>query len=319
MLRSLFPSAAATALDAARVSMALRNPADYMGRPGYDPAFIDGQPPVPMPVLPNAWLADRVPVTDPDLPAGTETFELKYQHFSTVQSASRRMPFFSCVNIDGTKPSKVERTDVWRRDPRIPIEHQLITDGIYGNAGDGLFSRGHMTRREDPNWGPKNVATQADEDTFHVTNACPQFQSFNAPIWLGLEDYILRNTKDDKMQVSVLTGPVFDDDNDPVFAPKGLPTIQVPVNFWKIAIFRHDDTGNLACAAYMASQASVLPRKNRKPAFVFGEYEDFQLTVAELEELTQLGFGDLKTVDVLAGASAGFRLRPSRVEELIVR
>jgi len=318
MLRTFFPSAP-TGLDAQRVSLALRNPADYMGRPGYREDFISGLPLVPMPKIPNGWLADRAPVTDPDLAAGAKSFVLKYQHFSTVQRMSRRMPFFSCVNIDGTKAKKVDRSDVWRYDPRIDKKHQLITDGIYGNTGDGLFSRGHMTRREDPNWGSKAEAQTADEDTFHVANACPQFQSFNSPVWLGLEDYILQNTKDDKMEVSVFTGPVFDDDNDPVYAPRGIPPIQVPVTFWKVAIFRHDDTGNLACAAYVASQAAVLPRKNLKPAFVFGEYEEFQLSVAEVEEMTGLDLGILKQADVLGAAGSGIRMRVAGLDELVLR
>jgi endonuclease G, mitochondrial len=321
MLRKLFPrieAGAAGGFEAQRVKLALGHPNEYIGRPGYDPSFISGLPPVPMPVIPPAWLNDRAPVTDLDLPAGTESFELKYQHFSVVMSKSRRMPFFSCVNIDGTNTKKVARTDVWKYDPRIDKQYQLITDGIYGHAHDGLFSRGHMTRREDPNWGTKEKAQIADEDTFHVTNACPQFQAFNAPIWLGLEDYVLRNSDDDDMRVNVFTGPIFDDENDPVYKPPGKDAVQVPVQFWKIVVFRHDDGGNLACAAYYASQAKQLPRKNLKPAFVFGEYEDFQLTVEELEGMTQLGFGDLKDVDVLAAAGNGFRLRAARLEDVIL-
>jgi endonuclease G, mitochondrial len=59
----------------------------------------------------------------------------------------------------------------------------------YGNAPK--FSRGHMTRREDPIWGI--TLELGNSDSMHVTNTVPQIQSFNAGIWLDLEDYALLN------------------------------------------------------------------------------------------------------------------------------
>jgi endonuclease G, mitochondrial len=316
MLRTFFADNSGLALAGVRTT--LGDPSTYASRPGYNPSFLSPLPPVPMPLVPSKWESDRVRLTF-RIPEEADDFELRYQHFSVVMSERRRMPFFSCTNITGGEYKKVPRTNTWIYDPRIPTSAQLITDGIYGHEKEGFFSRGHMTRREDPNWGDLATAKRADADTFHVTNACPQFQTFNAPIWLGLEDYILKNTKDDDMKVSVFTGPVFDDDNDPVYKPPGKALVQVPVKFWKIVIFKHDDTGELACAAYIASQAKQLPRKNLKPAFVFGEHDDFQLSVAEVEELTGLTFGDLKDVDVLAAAGSGFRLKVLSFEELILR
>ena len=43
----------------------------------------------------------------------------------------------------------------------------------------------------------------------HVTNATPQMQAFNAPIWLALEDYALQHAREDDMKISVFTGPYF--------------------------------------------------------------------------------------------------------------
>jgi len=97
------------------------------------------------------------------------------------------MPIFSACNIDGSKFKKVDRGDVWKFDPRIPLEYQILKE-VYGNERDGFFSRGHMTRRMDPDWGTQKVASQADADTFHATNAVPQVQNFNAGLWGGIED-----------------------------------------------------------------------------------------------------------------------------------
>jgi hypothetical protein len=44
--------------------------------------------------------------------------------------------------------------------------------------------------------------------TSYFTNAAPQMAAVNQRNWLGLEQYILRNTRSDDMAVSVFTGPV---------------------------------------------------------------------------------------------------------------
>ena len=81
----------------------------------------------------------------------------------------------------------------------------------YGNPPK--FSRGHMTRREDPGWGDAKTAKRGNEDSMHVTNTTPQMQAFNAPIWLALEDYALQHAREDDMKISVFTGPYFATDD----------------------------------------------------------------------------------------------------------
>ena len=62
---------------------------------------------------------------------------------------------------------------------------------VYGN--EPRFARGHMTRREDPIWGPEADALLGNDDSMHLTNVVPQMQPFNAGIWNNLEDYALLN------------------------------------------------------------------------------------------------------------------------------
>ena len=163
------------------VTNAIRDPAEYIGRTGYLPDFVDGAD-IALPAFQDGY-GDVAVVDCPDRP-GEIVYDLRYTHFSVVMCKSRRMPFFSCVNLDGTQEKRGMGDGTWRKDPRVDANIQMIVDGIYGGSREGLFSRGHMTRREDPNWGAPTVAKKANEDTFHVTNACPQVQGFNAPIWL---------------------------------------------------------------------------------------------------------------------------------------
>jgi len=64
-----------------------------------------------------------------------------------------------------------------------------------------------MTRREDPVWGDDETATITNEESMSVINTVLQMQPFNSPVWLGLEDYALNHAREDKMLISVFTGP----------------------------------------------------------------------------------------------------------------
>ena len=197
-------------------------PSDYVNRQGYDTAFLSV--PVPLPVASNS---DDVLTFSSN---GQEERELKYEHFSVVMSRSRRLCILSAVNIDGKTPHRIKRP-AWRLDPRIPAAQQIKGE-CYG--AEPKFSRGHMTRREDPIWGEVDAASLGNQDSMHVTNVVPQMQPFNAGIWLGLENYALDHAREDDMRISVFTGPFLLDD-DPVRYG-----VKVPRSFWKVIAFIHD-------------------------------------------------------------------------------
>lgn len=277
----------------------------YEDRTGYQPDFIGAEHAVPLPKLGAAAKKDTVTFTW----KGARTHVLDYTHFSTVVSKSRRMPRLSACNIDGARFKPVSRNDIWKFDPRIPVEHQILKE-VYGNEKDGYFARGHMTRRQDPDWGSKTVATRADADTFHATNAAPQVQRFNAGLWGGIEDYVLSNTKRDSMRISVFTGPIFAD-ADPV-----IHGVKVPTRFWKVVAFLHDDTEQLTATGYIASQAKAIA--DLKPAFVFGDFENQQRPLSAIESLTGLSFGRLAQRDVLAGAGPSFAASLRDVRDIML-
>jgi endonuclease G len=248
-------------------------------REGYQPSFLDGWK-IALPEPVGAKADDAL-----KLRRGGKGHELKYLHFSTVQSASRHMPMFVAVNIDGTQERKITRTSVpWCFDGRLDPADQ-IGDEVYADTNRQL-DRGHMVRREDPIWGPMKEARQANIDTFHYTNACPQMADVNEHIWLGLENYVLRNTRKDEMMVSVFTGPVFTE-GDPDY--RG---ILVPKSFWKVVAVITDD-GRPSATAYEVSQAKELSGLE----FAFGAYMTFQCSIKSIEEKTSLRFGDLAKYD----------------------
>ena len=136
----------------------------------------------------------------------------------------------------------------------------------------------------------------------HVTNVTPQMQAFNAPIWLALEDYALQHAREDQMRISVFTGPYFAD-NDP-----DMYGVRIPLAFWKVIAFIHDETGKLCATGYEMNQEQSLQPEEE---FVFGQFVSPQLNVAtqvpirSIEAKTGISFGKLASVDPLAGEEEG--------------
>ena len=264
--------------------------ADYLDREGYQSDFLGTDEfSIELPAVDRD--ADDVLELDVD---GTTGTELRYEHFSVVMSRSRRMCFLSAVNIDGGRARKTKRVG-WKWDPRIPKAQQIMKE-CYG--APPRFSRGHMTRREDPAWGDAGTAKRGNEDSMHVTNATPQMQAFNSPIWLALEDYALENAREDDMKISVFTGPYFHEDDPTMYG------VRIPVAFWKIIAFVHDETGRLCATGYEMNQEQSLQPEEE---FVFGQFVSPHLSIASqvpilsIAKRSGIDFGNLVDVDPLAG------------------
>ena len=248
---------------------------DLEDRDGYDAEFLDGLK-IPMPAVTGAHARDVQKLADGET-------ALKYTHFSVVMSKERRMPMFVVVNIDGEESRRVPRTNTtWAFDGRLPKAQQW-GDALYDN---NALDRGHMVRREDPIWGTKKVADQANDDTFHFTNSCPQMAGVNQRIWLGLEDYVLKHARADKMRVTVFTGPFFSKDD------LQYRDALVPLAFWKVvAIVRED--GHPSVTAYKVSQE----RELEELEFVYAGYKTFQISVQQVIEATGIDFSSLVRYD----------------------
>lgn len=293
-LRPLVPTPAsvsptATLLEAAagpRVTPAT----SLKDREGYQEDFL-GDFQVPWPSPSEALAGDVLALAD----GGSR---LDYTHFSITLSRARRLALCVGVNIDGSQAVEVPRSrDSWAYDGRVPIEAQ-IGDSLYANNG---LDRGHLVRRQDPNWGKQ--ATTANADTFHFTNCSPQMSAFNQKTWLELEDYILDNTQRWKGRATVFTGPVFSD-SDRVY--RG---VKIPQAFWKVVAYLGDD-GKPSASAYMIDQSRELDQLD----LVFGALRTYRRSVLQIEQLTGLRFGQLASYD---GFSNEELATGTRIETLI--
>jgi endonuclease G len=108
------------------------------------------------------------------------------------------------LGVDGTRLRVLDRAGInWRLDPRLP-EDQQTGERVYARNG---IDRGHLVRRASACWGYSRAeAAQANEDTFHYTNA-PQAAKFNQglELWLGMESYLQDYAADNSRRIVVFT------------------------------------------------------------------------------------------------------------------
>lgn len=248
----------------------VRPVASYTGRNGYDPAFLGT----------NTISLENLlkPIADQLAPTLDQKSLLRYRNFSVAIHRNRRLTVLTAVNIDGKRPKSVGRSDNWVLDPRMSERFQTGPT-VYS---DNDLDRGHMVRRLDPVWG--NQAAEANEDTFHYTNSCPQHKDLNQKTWLNLEDFVLNNTKLEKLKVSVFTGPVFSEEDLPY---RG---VLLPLQFWKVAAVVKKD-GKLSMSGYILSQKDLLVDLRESIASDgFGAFRTYQVPLKVLQELTKLDF-----------------------------
>ncbi|RYE56228.1 MAG: DNA/RNA non-specific endonuclease [Sphingobacteriales bacterium] len=193
-----------------------------------------------------------------DLVVDNEENEIiHYINYSLQLSATHKFPYYTAANIDGKLFKKISRKDNWRKDPRVLAEMQFGKE-LYAPPQSN-FDRGHMTKREDVQWGKnEGIALNAADATFYYTNSVPQHQDLNRDIWRNLEDYILhKEAKQKTLRICVFTGPVLSDENPYLVFPIEDNLVRIPVLFWKVVVFQKED-GNLCRVGFMMSQNRLL-------------------------------------------------------------
>jgi endonuclease G len=232
---------------------------------------------------------------------------LNYHHYSVVMDVERGFPLLTATNIDGSKFMSIPRSEIfrggsdqWKKDDRIEREQQWGMELYRAPRSD--FDRGHMTKREDVQWGKTTEeAAEAARATFYFTNAVPQHPRVNQSVWRSIEDYVLKSEsiKGD-LKVSVFTGPVLNE-NDPDFITEiSGEHVKLPLLFWKIIYYINEEE-KLSRVAFLVGQKYLLekegiirrryqPKVKRLRFMNFKRADTFQVEVPAIEELTGIPF-----------------------------
>ena len=237
------------------------------------------------------------------VPLQNKTSELKYHHYSVRHHSIRKMPIISAINVDGDLTKRLDeydRKDNWLRDNRIDFTLQL-DDTFYRNSG---FDRGHMSRREDADWGKDADEAKRNADlTCMHTNACPQVAALNQSskkgLWGKLELTVLESGAliegKSTNKISVFNGPIFRE-NDPVF--RG---VQIPMDFYKIILWPKDN-GVVQATAFVLSQSKLVHDISFEQLDIHKnkDFKLYQYSIAKLAKETGLDFSKILPMDTFA-------------------
>lgn len=259
----------------------------YEDRKGFDTAFLrpgKADANVLLPALSPALAQKATRLT-----ATPKQVVLRYRHFSVVLHKVRRFAIYSAANVDFKGRYDLARPkDAWRLDPRVAPDAQ-VGERLYR---DNAFDRGHLTRREDQEFGSSpDDAIASAADTCHWTNCTPQHAKFNqgSQLWQGLERHILEGAVDaDHFRAQVITGPVFDS-KYPVL--RGFETTPYPLRYWKV-VAAINRSGKLFATAYLLDQRNTIAQFGLRgaPDIPFTPFKTYQTTIEAIERLAQLTF-----------------------------
>jgi endonuclease G len=126
----------------------------------------------------------------------------------------------------------------------------------------------------------------------------PQHEDLNQKDWVGLEDYVLEAAETEGFRATVFTGPIFRDSDKRLADQLGAEGVQIPEEFWKIAVIVNEATGVLSATGYVLSHGPFIRDLVESP-FVYGSYRTYQVQIAKIEAETGLTFGTLAEADPL--------------------
>lgn len=159
-----------------------------------------------------------------------------------------------------------------RRPPGFVTDTRTAARVETGDFIGSGYDRGHMA--------PNHVIDRcfgraAQEETFLLSNVCPQRHRLNAGLWEELEARIADNYPGRYGEVWVIDGPVFGPE-DRLQRLRG--KVSVPVAFYMIILQRHE--GGVRAEAFILGQDA--PGR--------GTLDGYLVTVAEIEQKTGLSF-----------------------------
>ncbi|MEO0418679.1 MAG: DNA/RNA non-specific endonuclease [Pseudomonadota bacterium] len=270
---------------------------------GYDPKFISDAITIPMPGFGHS-LRHSVYRDEAVLREGVYS---DHTNFSVVLNEDTKQPIYAAANIDQDKfwRDKEKRYGdkfgkrSWRRGdyPRGSVlENEYYKDrkSRNGETIPNPYDRGHMAMRWNNMWGGSlSAAHEAGKATFIWSNSSLQHKNLNQDEWRGLEENIVRDLRaSTNERLSVFTGPIYGDLDRHIHI-SATESGRAPAGFFKVICFkskyadRDDQLGVLAFAIFQ--DATIL--RDRKGSATVKTDRRYQVTIKELEDLTDLRFG----------------------------
>lgn len=174
----------------------------------------------------------------------------------------------------GETLARLKRSDNFDVDPQVPAKDMAQLED-YRHSG---YDRGHMCTSDHLGW-----SREAQEESFYLSNMCPQDHDFNAGIWLDLEHKIRRWAERDSA-ITIVCGPVLPRTAAEAKAMKkiGKGHVLVPEQFYKVILAPY--------AAKPRAIAFLMPNHNETVNVQNRRLREYVVTVDSIEALTGIDF-----------------------------
>jgi endonuclease G, mitochondrial len=254
---------------------------------GYNENFLSAG--VPLPLLQPADLREGFERN------GKGTFELKYTHFSMVINSSRKIPYFTAINIDAAifrkwknslQPSVGNSPRKWAPETAVKGDNFISWNyykmqhfDIRPYARPRSIYHGEMANRD------KRLATSCSfMPPVSTTRGCGI--TARAAQWQNQEASIVRSVRGTNFKASVFAGPLLSGNGSPVTNTNNRPVPQ----YWKLVVREKNET--IHARAYLTGNEGSLTDMF-VAAFSFGDSWSSQISIDQLEKITGMNFNGL--------------------------
>ncbi|CEP64390.1 ribonuclease LALA0_S11e03004g [Lachancea lanzarotensis] len=160
------------------------------------------------------------------------------EEFVSCYDRQNRIPYWVVEHItpESLKNKSGDRKNSFFREDEVVPETFRSRLKDYFRSG---YDRGHLAPAANAKF-----SQQAMDETFYLTNICPQVgEGFNRDYWAHLE-YFCRQLTEKYQSVRIVTGPLFLPRKDPVDGKMKItyevignpPTVAVPTHFYKLIV-----------------------------------------------------------------------------------
>lgn len=190
---------------------------------------------------------------------------IEHMGYTLSYNSEYRIPNWVAYELqDSELYGDLDRAEKFSPDPLVKGRQAYDSDYV----GSG-YDRGHMAPAGDMKW-----STQAMEESFYLSNVCPQNHNLNAGVWNDLEKKVRQEARY-YGKLWVVCGPIVDSNRH---GTVGKNKVVVPDSFFKALLAQNKDGKYISIAFVFPNEAGD------------NGLASYAMTVNELEKLTGMDF-----------------------------
>lgn len=260
---------------------------DYVSSSSDDPSTLMAQKSVSKPEITDLWSINYEQEAQPQLTLPVTSQIIRHTAYSTSYNAEYKIPNWTFYELTLTETmGRLSRSNNFQPDPNISYKESAQLSDYRGSG----YDRGHMAPSMDFNWD-----AEIEDESYYLSNMCPQGHDFNSGIWLDLEHQVRRWAERDSA-ICVACGPILPrkDKNGKLINPVtgeeyqiktiGRSKVLVPEHFFKVILSPFGD--HPKAIGFVMPNKNVLRRDGRGNAPI----RDFAKNIDYVEKVTGIDF-----------------------------